>query len=150
MGRSEYFRTCWATGIFLHRHFLTFTGNGPEKRINPVSRSCVGQNTVLMLEVRAKWVGVVRYRRATVTQITICYNQGIVMCGGYFLGTLCTSWASFQRCSLPEYCCRPVHPFMTALYPSSGSYAQQDNAPCHKDHTVSHWFLEPDNEFTVL
>ncbi|KAI5609647.1 hypothetical protein C0J50_5858, partial [Silurus asotus] len=35
-----------------------------------------------------------------------------------------------------------VHPFMSTVYPSSDGYFQQDNAP--------YWFLEHDNEFTVL
>ncbi|KAG2458125.1 TCB1 transposase, partial [Polypterus senegalus] len=40
-----------------------------------------------------------------------------------------------------------VHPFMTI---SSDGYFQQDNAPCHKARIISNWFLEHDNEFTVL
>uniref|UniRef100_A0A3B3RJQ1 Transposase Tc1-like domain-containing protein n=1 Tax=Paramormyrops kingsleyae TaxID=1676925 RepID=A0A3B3RJQ1_9TELE len=43
-----------------------------------------------------------------------------------------------------------VHPFMTTMYPSSDGYFQQDNAPCHKARIISNWFLEHDNEFTVL
>jgi len=43
-----------------------------------------------------------------------------------------------------------VHPFMATMYPSSGSYFQQDNAPCHKARIISNWFLEHDNVFTVL
>ncbi|MDG2580599.1 transposase, partial [Vibrio parahaemolyticus] len=43
-----------------------------------------------------------------------------------------------------------VRPFMTTVYPSSDGYFQQDNAPCHKAHIISNWFLEHDNEFTVL
>ncbi len=39
-----------------------------------------------------------------------------------------------------------VHPFMTAVYPSSDGYFQQDNAPCHKTQII----LEHDNEFTLL
>jgi len=34
-------------------------------------------------------------------------------------------------------------------YPSSDGF-QQDNAPCHKAGIISNWFLEHDNEFTVL
>ncbi len=30
------------------------------------------------------------------------------------------------------------------------SYFQQDNAPCHKAQIISDWFLEHDNEFTLL
>ncbi len=43
-----------------------------------------------------------------------------------------------------------VHPFMTTVYPSSDGYFQQDNAPCHKAQIISDWFLEHDNEFTLL
>jgi len=42
-----------------------------------------------------------------------------------------------------------VHNFMTTVYPSYG-YFQQDNAPCHKAQIISDWFLEHDNEFTLL
>ncbi len=38
---------------------------------------------------------------------TVQAGGGGVMCGGYFLGTLSTNWASFKRHSLPEYCCWP-------------------------------------------
>ncbi len=43
-----------------------------------------------------------------------------------------------------------VHHFMTTVYPSSDGYFQQDNAPCHKAQIISDWFLEHDNEFTLL
>ncbi len=43
-----------------------------------------------------------------------------------------------------------VHPFMTTVYPSSDSYFQQYNAPCHKAQIISDWFLEHDNEFTLV
>ncbi len=43
-----------------------------------------------------------------------------------------------------------VHPFMTTVYPSSDGYFQQDNAACHKAQIISEWFLEHDNEFTLL
>ncbi len=39
---------------------------------------------------------------------------------------------------------------MTTVYPSSDGYFQQDNAPCHKAQINSDWFLEHDNEFTLL
>ncbi len=38
---------------------------------------------------------------------------------------------------------------MTTVYPSSDDF-QQDNAPCHKAQIISDWFLEHDNEFTLL
>ncbi len=43
-----------------------------------------------------------------------------------------------------------VHPFMTTVYPSSDGYFQQDNASCHKAQIISDWFIEHDNEFTLL
>ncbi len=43
-----------------------------------------------------------------------------------------------------------IHPFMTTVYPSSDDYFQQDNTPCHKAQIISDWFLEHDNEFTLL
>ncbi len=43
-----------------------------------------------------------------------------------------------------------VHPFMTTVCPASDGYFQQDNAPCHKAQIISDWFLEYDNEFTLL
>ncbi len=43
-----------------------------------------------------------------------------------------------------------VHPFKTTVYPSSDGYFQQDNAPCHKAQIISDWFLDHDNEFTLV
>ncbi len=43
-----------------------------------------------------------------------------------------------------------VHPFRTTVSPSSDGYFQQDNASCHKAQIISDWFLEHDNEFTLL
>ncbi len=42
-----------------------------------------------------------------------------------------------------------VHPFMSTVYHLL-MYFQQDNAPCHKDQIISDWFLEHDDEFTLL
>ncbi len=39
---------------------------------------------------------------------------------------------------------------MTTVYPSSEGYSQQDNAPCYKAQIISDWFLEHDNELTLL
>ncbi len=41
------------------------------------------------------------------------------------------------------------HPFRYYSTSSDG-YFQQDNAPCHKAQIISDWFLEHDNEFTLL
>ncbi len=43
-----------------------------------------------------------------------------------------------------------VHSFITTVCPSSYGYFQQDNAPCHKAQIISDWFLEHENEFTLL
>ncbi len=42
-----------------------------------------------------------------------------------------------------------VHLFMTTVYHLL-MYFQQDNAPCHKAQIISDWFLEHENEFTLL
>ncbi len=42
-----------------------------------------------------------------------------------------------------------VHPFMTTVYHLL-MYFQQDNASCPKAQIISDWFLEHDNEFTLL
>ncbi len=42
-----------------------------------------------------------------------------------------------------------VHPFMTTVYHLL-MYFQQDNAACHKAQIISDWFLEHDDEFTLL
>jgi len=39
---------------------------------------------------------------------------------------------------------------MATVYPSFDGYLHQDNAPCQKAHINTNWFLEHDNEFTVL
>lgn len=44
-----------------------------------------------------------------------------------------------------------IQPLKITVYPSSDDYfLQQDNASCHKAQIISNWFLEQDNEFTVL
>jgi len=43
-----------------------------------------------------------------------------------------------------------VHPFMTPVYLSTDGYFQHNNAPCHKGQIISDWFLEHDNDFTLL
>ncbi len=65
-------------------------------------------------------------------------------------GPLSTNWASFKRHSLPEYCCWPCPSLYDYSVPSSDGYFQKDNAPCHKPQLISDWFLEHDNEFTLL
>lgn len=43
-----------------------------------------------------------------------------------------------------------VHHCLTIVYPSSHSYFQKDNVPCHKAWFISTWLLEHDTEFNVL
>ncbi len=43
-----------------------------------------------------------------------------------------------------------VRPFLTTVYPSSDGYIQQNNAPCHKAQIIWDWFIEHDNELTLL
>ncbi len=55
---------------------LGFTENGPKKRKYPVSSSCVDEEALLMSEENGQdWLEMIE--RATVTQITTRYNQGI-------------------------------------------------------------------------
>ena len=85
---------------------------------------------------------------------TVQAGGGGVMVWGIF------SWHSLgplvpieHRCNATAYLsivADHVHPFMTTMYPTSDGYFQQDNAPCHKAGIISDWFLEHDNEFTVL
>ncbi len=63
-------------------------------------------------------------------------------------GPLSINWAPFK--SLPEYCCWPCPSLYDYSVPSSDDYFQQDNAACHKAQIISDWFLEHDNEFTLL
>ncbi len=106
-------------------------------------------------------------RKTTVTPITTRYNQ-------YMQNTisehttrqtlkqmgsssrrphrvpLSTNWASFKHHSLPEYCCWPCPSLYDYSVPIFWCYFQQDNAACHKAQIISDWFLEHDNEFTLL
>uniref|UniRef100_A0A3P8VAQ1 Transposase Tc1-like domain-containing protein n=1 Tax=Cynoglossus semilaevis TaxID=244447 RepID=A0A3P8VAQ1_CYNSE len=85
---------------------------------------------------------------------TVQAGGGGVMVWGIF------SWHSLgplvpieHRCNATAYLsivADHVHPFMTTMYPTSDGYFQQGNAPCHKAGIISDWFLEHDNEFTVL
>ncbi len=78
---------------------------------------------------------------------------GGVMVGGIF------SWHTLGPLVPIEHCLNAtaylsivsdhVHPFMTTVYQSSDDYFQQDNAR-HKAEIISDWFVEHDNEFTLL
>ncbi len=64
-------------------------------------------------------------------------------------GPFRTNWGSFKRHNL-EYCCWPCPSLYDYSVPIFWCYFQQDNASCHKAQIISDWFLEHDNEFTLL
>ncbi len=66
------------------------------------------------------------------------------------LGPLLPIEHRLNTTAYPSIVADHVHPFMTTVYQSSDGYFQQDNAPCHKALIISDWFLEHDNEFTLL
>ncbi len=78
----------------------------------------------------------------------LCNGVGDIFLAHF--GPLSTNWALFKCHRLSEYCCWPCPPFMTTVYPYSDGYFEQENAPCHKAQIISDWFLEHDNEFTLL
>ncbi len=64
--------------IYLDFHaqpYLGFTENGQKKKKYPVNSSCVDENALLMSEENGQTVR--DDRKATVTQITTRYNQGM-------------------------------------------------------------------------
>ncbi len=78
---------------------------------------------------------------------------GVMMWGIFFWHTLGPLVPIEHRLNATAYLsivADHVHPFMTTVYPSSDGYFQQDNAPRHKAQITSDWFLEHDNEFTLL
>ncbi len=68
--------------------------------------------------------------------------------GGYFLGRLSTNWASFKRHSLPEYCwpCPSLYDYSEPIFWCTSSRIMHR----HKAQIISDWFLEHENEFTLL
>jgi len=85
---------------------------------------------------------------------TVQAGSGGVMVWGTFswhtLGPLVTIGNRLNAMAYLSIVSNHVHPFMATMYPSSDGYFQQDNAPYHKAGIISNWFLEHDNEFTVL
>ncbi len=85
---------------------------------------------------------------------TVQAGGGGVMVWGIFywdtLGPLVPIEHRFNTTAYLSIVADHVHPFMTTVYSSSDVYFQQDNAPCHKAQIISDWFLEHDNEFTLL
>jgi len=76
--------------------------------------------------------------------------NGVCMFTWHTLGPLEPIGHGLNATAYPSIVSDHVHPFMATMYPSSDGYFQQDNAPCHKARILSNWFLEHDNEFTVL
>ncbi len=78
---------------------------------------------------------------------------GVMVWGIFSWHTLCPLVTIEHRLNATAYLsivADHVHLFMTTVYPSSDGYFQQDNAPRHKAPIISDWFLEHDNEFTLL
>ncbi len=84
---------------------------------------------------------------------TVQAGGGVMVWGYFFWHTLGLFVPIEHRVNARAYLsivADHVHPFVTTVYPSSDGYFQQDNAPCHKAQIISDWFLEHDNEFTLL
>ncbi len=82
----------------------------------------------------------------------------MVQAGGGVMVRGVFSWHTLGPLVLTEHCLNTTaylsivadHPFMTTVYPSSDATSSQLNAPCYKAQIISDWFLEHDNEFTLL
>ncbi len=80
-------------------------------------------------------------------------GSGVIVWGifsWHTLGLLVPIEHRLNAAAYPSIVADHVHPFMTSVYPSSEGYFQQDNAPCPKAQILTDWFLEHDNEFTLL
>ncbi len=84
---------------------------------------------------------------------TVQAGGGGVMVGGIFYCHTLSPLVPIEHClnatAYLSIVADHVHPFMTTVYHLL-MYFQQDNAPCHKAQIISDWFLEHDNEFTLL
>ncbi len=109
-GWTEYFKNCWSTGIFTHKH---------------VYREWSEKEKISSERISGWWWW--------------CNGVGDIFLAHF--GPLNTNWVSFKSHSLPEYCCWPCPSFYDK---------QQDSAPCHKAQIISDWFLEHDNELSLL
>ncbi len=84
---------------------------------------------------------------------TVQAGGGVMVCGifsRHTLGPLVPTEHCLNITAYLSIVADRVLPFMTTVYPSSDGYFQQDNAPCHKAQIISDWFLEHDNDFTLL
>ncbi len=84
---------------------------------------------------------------------TVQAGGGGVMVSGIFswhtLDPLSTNWASVKHHSLPEYCFWPCPSLYDYSVPSSDATSSRIMHH-HKAQIISDWFLEHDNEFTLL
>ncbi len=131
-----------------------FTENGTKNRKYPVSGSCVDGNALLMSGQRRMGRVVRDDRNATVTQIITRYNQGMQNTISEHttrqtLKQMCYSSRRPHRVPF-LYCCWTCSSLYDYSVPIFWCYFQQDNASCHKVKIISDWFLEHDNEFTLL
>ncbi len=81
---------------------------------------------------------------------TVQAAGGGVMVWGIFSLHILGPVVPIEHCLNSSIFADHVHPFRTTVSPSSDGYFQQDNAPCHEAQIISDWFLEHDNEFTLL
>ncbi len=85
---------------------------------------------------------------------TVQADGGGVMVWGIFswhtLGPLVPIEHQLNATAYLSIVANHVHPFMTTVYPCWWCYFQQDNTQCYKAQIISDWFLEHDNEFTLL
>ncbi len=85
---------------------------------------------------------------------TVQADGGGVMVWGIFswhtLGPLVPIEHQLNATAYLSIVANHVHHFMTTVYPSSTGYFQQDNTQYYKAQIISDWFLEHDNEFTLL
>ncbi len=79
----------------------------------------------------------------------LLYNIYVYTLTGHFMRYTCLVEPRLNTTVYLSIVSDHVHPFMTTVNHLL-MYFQQDNAPCHKAQIISDWFLEHDNEFTLL
>ncbi len=75
---------------------------------------------------------------------------GSVMVWGIFSWHTLGPLVPIEHCFMKQHCCWPCPSLYDYSVPIFWCYFQQDNAPRHKAQIISDWFLELDNEFTLL
>ncbi len=76
-GWSDYFRNCWSTGIFTHKHLEGLQRMVRKEKISSERQLCGWTCLVDVRGQRRRGRLVRDDRKATVTQITSRYNQGM-------------------------------------------------------------------------